>query len=476
MADSLIDRYVTSWSLDGRGAITRSIGDAATSGFIRDGAAHWSIESYIPIHTHPLIDHLLERDETTDEIAAALKLAAPQIESIVREQTGFFHGRFTEHYHRVDPDNDSYDPNEDEVNQNDPATSGSSNGESSDGASEAATLQSAAKSTGDASKSGPNQNGPSPCPSEHKVVGDIDDAGPRADASGAASEKLLEVCKEALELAGYRQLSREDVEKCVGVASGWGVPLHVDFDLFDQLLIYARGDIVGTRLRRRLRRLYRAETVNVPIYQRMFILFRLKNDVLSQEELNASKLHLRMFKNIPKQDVDMLLPGTTVKITKIDRVKIIVPSLGGMLMTIRKIAQFMLIFAALTLYSTAILAGLIIATIGYIVKSVLSYFQTKNRYLLNLTRNLYFQKLDTNAGAAYRLFQQTHRQRVNEHILAYYALITSEQPASARRLRRKCERIVREAIGVEIDFQMDRAIENLQTVGLVTQSEDRWTT
>ncbi|MCG8652024.1 MAG: DUF3754 domain-containing protein [Pirellulales bacterium] len=287
---------------------------------------------------------------------------------------------------------------------------------------------------------------------------------------------MLALCEEVLEAAGYRRLNRQDIEKCVGVASQWGVPLHVDFDLFDELMVFARGDIVGTKLRRSLRRLYRPEPVSVPIYQRMFVLFRLKNNDQSQEELRASMLHLRMFKNIPKQDVDMLLPCTRVRISKIDRVKIIVPSLGGLLMSLRKIGQFMLIFAALTLYSTAILAGLILATIGYVVKSVLSYFQTKNRYLLNLTRNLYFQKLDSNAGAAYRIIQQAHRQAANEALLAYYAVITSDAPVSSRRLRRRCERIVREAIGVEVDFRVDAALEHLGELERVKQDDQgRWT-
>ncbi len=430
MSDSLISRYFTSWSVDGRGPITRSIGNSATSGFIRDDAPHWSIESFIPVHTDVLIDYLLGRSDASEQQATIFRQQVAKIETILRQRNGVFHGRFARAYWPVDPDNDSYMPGEVE-----------------------AIEKNAAADVGNGDTEKPEQQDRKPPP-------DL--------------TELLELCEEVLAEAGYRKLSREDIEQCVGVASQWGVPLHVDFDLFDQLLVFARGDIVGTRLRRRLRRLYRPEAVNVPIYQRMFVLFQLKSDVVSQEELLASSLHLRMFKNIPKQDIDMLLPGTTVRITKIDRAKIIVPSLGGILMSVRKIAQFMLIFAALTLYSTAVLAGLILATIGYVVKSVLSYFQTKNRYLLNLTRNLYFQKLDTNAGAAFRVIQQAHRQACNEAVLAYFAILTADQPISTRRLRRRCERIVREGIGVEVDLRVDLALQRLTEMELVRQEGDRW--
>jgi hypothetical protein len=178
-----------------------------------------------------------------------------------------------------------------------------------------------------------------------------------------------------------------------------------------------------------------------------------------------------MFKNIPKQDIDMLLPGTRVRISGVDRAKIILPSLGGFLMSIRKIAQYALLFAAIALSWTAILIGLVI---GYLIKSVMSYFQTKNRYQLNLTKNLYFQKLDTNAGVGYRVMQQAHRQASIEAILAYYAIATSETPISTRRLRRRCERIVREAIDVEVDFQVDRALQRLAELDAVNQCDGCW--
>ena len=406
--------------MDGDGRITRSIGGAATSGFIGGDAAHWSIESFIPIQTDALVQYLIDRPETTGTLKSCFRQACTEIEGILRSRSASYHARFAGQYWPLDPDNDSRMP-------------------------QTAVLADAA---------GSDQT-------------ETELASPPS-ASCDVSE-LLDLCDECLAEAGYRRVQREDIQRCVGVASQWGVPLNVDFDLFEQLHVYARGDIVGTKLRRRLRRLYQPERISVPIYQRMFVLFQLTDDDDTQEELLASSVHLRIFKNIPKQDVDMLLPCTRVRITKIDHVKILIPSLGGILLSLRKIVQFMLIFAALTLYSTAVLVGLVLATIGYVVKSVLGYFQTKNRYLLNLTRNLYFQKLDTNAGAAYRVIQQAHRQTANETMLAYYAIAISDEPISTRRLRRRCERILREAIGVEVDFRVDHALQRLSEMDRVQQ-------
>ena len=286
------------------------------------------------------------------------------------------------------------------------------------------------------------------------------------------TQQLMDVCGKILSSAGYRKLDQAEIEACVGVASQWGVPVHVNFELFEHLAVYARGDVVGTRVRRRMRKLYKAETVDVPIYQRMVVIFVLSDDDNSAEELEAAAMHLRMFKNIPKQDVDMLLPGTRVRLSKVDRVKIIVPSLGGWLLSMRKIAQIMFLYFALAFYSTAVIATLVLAGVVYFIKSLFSYFRTKDKHLLDLTRNLYFQKLDTNAGVAYRIIQQAHRQSTVESMLAYYAIASSDKPISTRRLRRQCERILREAIDVEIDFQVDRALLTLCEINAIRPVND----
>ncbi len=201
----------------------------------------------------------------------------------------------------------------------------------------------------------------------------------------------------------------------------------------------------------------------------MVVIFRLHVDDESQESLAASAVHLRMFKNIPKQDVDTLLPGTRVRISGIDRVKIIVPSLGGFLMSFRRLVQTALLFAMFTLHWSAIFVALLI---GYLMKSLFSYFQTKKKYQLNLTRNLYFQKLDANAGVGYHVIEMGHQQWLLEAILAQYAILTSDNGLSIRRLRRKCERLIREAINVEVDFQVDRALANLLKVGVVRPTDE----
>lgn len=435
MSNSFIDRFLVEWSVNRDGATTRPLGSSfgdiselSASGLISDNPDHWSVELYLPVEPSRLREYLIQRNELSESQQQVFTEAFGQVESILNRNSAAYHTEFSKWYSALDPDSDHRDPLAEDSTESEDSDTSSPEEETLD------------------------------APPTHPHIA-----------------PTIELCERMLVEAGYRRLQQSDIEACVGVASQWGVPLHVDFTLFDQLVVYSRGDIVGTRFRRRLRTMYQREPVEVPVYQRMVVLFKLHDDDVSEEQLASDCLHLRMFKNIPKLDVDMLLPGTQVRISKVDRVKIIVPSLGGLLMSLRKLAHFIFLFAAITLYSSMMLAGLIFASIGYIVRSVVSYFQTKNRYLLNLAKNLYYQKLDTNAGVGYRLIQQARQQSEAEVTLALYGILSSDTPLSSRKLRRHCERMIREAVSVEVDFQVERSLKILSQAGLVEQVDgENW--
>ncbi len=247
------------------------------------------------------------------------------------------------------------------------------------------------------------------------------------------------------------------------------MPLHVDFDVFDAIIVYARGDVVGQRAKRRWQNLYREVIFDVSLYQRVVVMFKLRPGFRTDDDLDHTMLHLRMFKNVPKPDIDMLLPGTRVRFTWLDHLRNLVPSIGGIGITLFKISRVGLFVAAITLSLAAVLAGLLLALIGYAVRSVMNHLNVKNRYMLNLTRSLYYQKLDSNAGVAYRLLEEAESQRHREVVLAYYALLTAGGPISQRRLSRRAERMVRELIDVEVEFRVAEAVALLESWNLISR-------
>ncbi|MGB0760792.1 MAG: DUF3754 domain-containing protein [Rubripirellula sp.] len=455
---------LSGFTIDGGSTIGRSFYNATTDGMIQDDAGHWSIEPYIPLKTDMLADYLVQRGELSKTLHAEFRQRCNEIDRLHHECTGAYHRKFTSIYASVDPDSDCK-----------PllvALTGKSDDVAPDSSQVKTNL--AALST----KSGASAQLPATGKAEtgNVTAGETDSENAVPDVSDRPKSPqqmhaVIDLLGEIMDDAGYRKVEQEDIEKCVGVASQWGVPLHVDLGLFEQLVVYARGDIMGTRFRRRLRKMYRMEAFEIPVYQRMVVAFQLKSELQGDEALSTDRMHLRMFKNIPKEDVDTLLPGARVRISGLDHVKIIVPSLGGFLMSLRKIAQYAILFAVIALHWSLILIGLLI---GYLIKSTLGYFEAKKKRELKLTRNLYFQKLDTNAGVGHRIIQQAHRQRTCELVVACYALQTASEPLSSRRLRRRCERILREAVGVEIDFQVERVLGSLQQMNRVSSDGKRW--
>ncbi len=376
---------------------------ASTTESIPTNPRHWAIESYIPILTTELIEALLARKDCPDEAKERLRDVFSAMSDLLHQRGRRLHTGFTGQYAEIDPDRDTMPM----------------------------TLP--------------------PLPGQG-----VEDA-----------VRIAELSRQVLTDAGYSEVDRAELEKAVEFASEWGVPLHVDFEVFDLLMVYARGDITGMRKARRWRKLFRQIDVDVPLYQRVVVFFKLREGIKTDDQLEHSKLHLRMFKNIPKMDIDMLLPGTRIRVSWLDHSRYIVPSLGGIGMTLYKIIRAALFVAVITYSVAAMLLGLTLAIIGYLIRSVMNYIQTRNRYMLSLTRSLYYQKLDTNAGVAYRLLHEAEAQRHREVMLAYYALLSSETPISLRRLRRRVQRIIRETASAEVDYRASEAIKTLESWNLI---------
>lgn len=283
--------------------------------------------------------------------------------------------------------------------------------------------------------------------------------------------KLLQRCD-------FQRLSREEIEAASHTVTEWGVNLEIDFDVFDQLEVFVRGDVIGRRSRRRLRKWYRLEEVEVPTYQRLVLIFRLA-DHEAMENAAYDAVYIKIFKNIHKADLEMLLPGTSVKMTLVDRTKIAFPTVSGLGVSAYKATQMGLLGKLLKGGVVAALAGgfwgifafaAVGATmIGYAVKSFFNYLTTKDKYQLNLTRSLYFQNLDNNAGVLARLIDEAEEQDCREAFLAWYLLWREAGPDGwpPETLGKRAEAYLENAVGIHVDFDYRDAVHKLRRLRLV---------
>lgn len=277
---------------------------------------------------------------------------------------------------------------------------------------------------------------------------------------------------ELMERGNFVRLSREHISEAMEAASDWGLNLAVDFEVFDRLEIFARGDSMGKRTRRGWRTFFRVEEVPVPIYQRLVLILRMRGSKKIEQVVDTESVFIKVFKEIPKLDLEMLLPGTRVQMSLFDRGRILLPTLSGVAMTLWKILQGAVTIAVSGFYNSMAFLGLVGGTLGYGLKSFYGYLQTKQKYQLNLTQSLYYQNLDNNGGAICMLLNEAEEQEFREVVLAYY-LLSARSDASGwlpSQLDQEIEQFLTDATGIEIDFEIGDAIDKLRRFGLIDEN------
>ena len=294
------------------------------------------------------------------------------------------------------------------------------------------------------------------------------------------TERLFESLGELLSSAHYQKISHDELLNAIQLSSQWGIKLDIDFEVFDRLEVFARGYQLVEVERRRWQKLYRKETIELPQFHRLMLAFRVQNDMESPQDLKSGFVYLKIFKNIPETDLEVLLPGTKVKLSPLDRGKIILPTISGAAPTIYKIYRGAIVIG-LGLSLTNIYSAIIVisAFIGYIAKSVLTYFRTKDKYQFELTKNLYVKNLDNNAGVLYRVLNEAKEQELCETILSYALLwnrASETKGMSSDDLDQEAEKFITDHTGYDVNFEVHDAVAKLGRLGLATHNEDgTWT-
>jgi hypothetical protein len=292
----------------------------------------------------------------------------------------------------------------------------------------------------------------------------------------ARCRRLFDRFDALLVRANYRRLSRQQLEEALATPSDDGLSLHLDLSIFERLEIYSRSDALLPRATRSWRSLWRGEEKLVPTYRRLAIIFRLKHKTPHTDPLDTRAVVLKLFKNIPQQDVETLLPGTNVRLSWIEQAKIVLPTISGVGLTIFKLLKGAAAVAFASVYGLIAFLALISGAIGYGVRSFHGYLRTREKYQLNLTRSLYFQNLDNNAGVLYHLVNEAEEQEFREVVLAYWLLWRGGlQNARADELDTAAETWLKERCNLIVDFEVSDALAKLRRLGLAESSPSgRW--
>lgn len=294
--------------------------------------------------------------------------------------------------------------------------------------------------------------------------------------------QLFASVENVLESANYIKLSREELETVMSGASEWGVDMDVEWDCFERVTVFVRGKGLGRRISKPWWRLYRARTVTVPTFNRVVMILKQKAHKRLGSDADTKNVFIKLFKDIPQMDIEMLLPGTQVRMTKLDRWK-----LGG---TIASSVLYILYRFGFLLYKTIFLAvtltisvtmiitlySPVVLILSYGYKTYASFQTTKQTYMLQLTQSLYYQNLDNNGGVLFRILDEAEEQETREVILAYFYLwrYAGTEGWTASQLDDYIELDLERLLNIPVDFEIDDALNKLSRSGVITKQGDRY--
>lgn len=307
-------------------------------------------------------------------------------------------------------------------------------------------------------------------------------------------KQLVEQVRTLLINANFTEIHASQVQ-ILSQGSHYGLDLSADLTVFDEVAIFYRGSAETTLTRRNVRQLYlRKEEFNLPIFRRLCVLFKLKPfdvrvaEVMAElkcERRKAEKLvtklrsalppgttsdliYLKLFKNIPHTDLEMIFPNTRVKFRMADKLKFGVTASSGVGMGIA---------GAMTKLAVAAtpfgMAGAAVAVGGVAARQVANFVGQRNKYLVKMSQNLYFHSMADNRGVLTLLADRAAEEDIKEELLLYSVL--AKQTASIRDLDEidgAIERYLKTSFGIEANFDIDDALKRLMADGIVKQLPD----
>ncbi len=311
----------------------------------------------------------------------------------------------------------------------------------------------------------------------------------------AMQKRLIQQMAELLEQGNFTRVDPANVHFILTKDSAYGLDLQVDLDAFEEILIYYRGATTITERRRDVKKAYmRWKEVRVPVFQRLCLLFKLKPfDVRVREVMQEKKIerkeaeriirHLRgllpatvtsdyvyikLFKNMPRSDVEMIFPNTKVRFRLFDKLKFGVTASSGVGMgafaTAGKIA------VATNPYT---LAGAVAGLGGIALRQATNFHYQRTRYMAVLAQNLYFHAMADNRGVMTLLADRAAEEDIKEEMLLYSVL--AKERANIRDLRQVDEAIeeyLKTTFAIDVDFDVDDALQRLKGEGIVTELPD----
>jgi hypothetical protein len=307
--------------------------------------------------------------------------------------------------------------------------------------------------------------------------------------------RVVEGIDRLLTQANYTRINPQQVELILTQETHYGLDLHVDLDAFEELLVYYRGATTRKGHRRFLRSFLRKQEIDVPIFRRLFVLFKLKSEEqriteimrergvsrraatravrrmrnLFAPEVKDDLIYMKLFKNIPRSDIEMVFPNTRVNFRPFDKVKLGITSSAGLGMGAFSAAGKLAVVTTNPLAA----AGAAFGLGGIIFRQCKQFLSERQRYMVIMAQNLYFHAMADNRGVLIKLASRAAEEDTKDEMLLYAVLAQgSYRRADLPEIDRVIEQYMADTFGVDVDFEIEDALGRLIEEGIVAEEPD----
>ncbi|MCG9791960.1 TMEM143 family protein [Flavobacterium algicola] len=302
-------------------------------------------------------------------------------------------------------------------------------------------------------------------------------------------ETLLTV----LERSNYSRVNQETLDKALKDSDLIGLDLAIDFTVYKEYELYVRGQHT-TKEKVRHYYFWKKE-IEIEYYDRVMVYLHYNEDeYFEDKKINLKKLLiepgcivLKVFKRVPKNDLETVFPNAIPKMSTTDKLLFWVPGVAGVisLLSTTVIPALITMDAAyksgehidLLNSKTSLNQGLIALGIlgAYLFRQYNNFVNKKIRYSKMLSDSLYFKNLGNNSGALYSLLNASEEEVLKETLLAYSFLNRSEIPLTAEALDNQIESWFQTTLNTDLDFDVHDALIQLKNMGLGSEINGKWT-
>ncbi|MDN3672907.1 TMEM143 family protein [Flavobacterium branchiarum] len=301
-------------------------------------------------------------------------------------------------------------------------------------------------------------------------------------------ETLLTV----LEYGNYRRIDKETLDKAINDSDLIGLNLSIDFNAFKEYELYVRGSHKAKETVAKY--VFWKKEIEIEYYDRVMIYLnyndadslKAKNVKLGKIPIDPESVVLKIFKRVPKNDLETIFPNAVPMMSTTDKLLLWVPGIfGGVsLLSTTVIPALIGMYGAyqsgeaidLLNSKTSLNQGLIALGVlcAYLFRQYNNFANKKIKYSKMLSDSLYFKNIGNNSGAFYSLLNSSEEEVLKETILAYAFLNRSNSPLSADELDSQIETWFSEKLNTELDFNVNNALSKLKSIGLGIEANGKW--